>query len=207
MIQKYLDQLGKQTEIRGTCYLNEEYKKGLSKELICVRFNNLYASIIVQLFDNGILKDESIEKIRWFLKNRKDLKLTDEYYNWKLFVNGFFGKLPKNDAICVTEYLDLFYKDLIIEFGDQIVYIDCDTLFVKNNGYIINRIKELNISYDTISVPILWTEDKKRLVYILNNGEVEDIGFKFKSLKERRAYIGSVIQTEYRNDKLEKLGI
>jgi hypothetical protein len=213
MVKDFIDQLGRETEPRGTIYLPEDKKGFLYKDLTCIQLNNLYTNVIIQLYDNHIIDidRESADKIRWFLKNRNLLKVGSktEYTEWKIFVNSFFGKLSKEKQICVTEYMSIFYKELITKFQNDIVYIDCDVIFMKDNPLIIDYIKKLEVPFDYIKVPYFWAESKKRLIYSLNTGEIESKGFHFKnnSLLERQKHIRDIITIEVRNDKLNKIGI
>ena len=214
MIKEYISKLGKQNEVIATVYLDDINKGKLHKDLICVSLNGLYPNIILQLYDNFVIdiNKESAYKIRWFLKNKSTLKSvsTNEYGEWKIFINSFFGKkLNKQEQIFVTEYINLFYEDLIKEFQDDIIYIDCDMLFIKPKPIILEWIKKLDIPFDYIESPYFWIESKKRLIYALNNGEIESKGFSYKreSLLERKKVIEDIIKSEMRNDKLNEIGI
>jgi len=215
MIKEYISKLGKQNEVIATVYLNDINKGKLHKDLICVSLNVLYPNIILQLYDNFVINigKAEAEKIRWFLKNKSTLKSvsTNEYGEWKIFINSFFGgkELNKQEQIFVTEYINLFYEDLIKEFQDDIIYIDTDMLFIKPKPIILECIKKLDIPFDYIESPYFWIESKKRLIYTLNNGEIESKGFSYKreSLLERKKVIEDIIKSEMRNDKLNEIGI
>ena len=73
---------------------------------------------------------EDIERVQWFLKNRKELKSLppSEYEKCKIFSNSLYMKIK---SPYVVEYVDMFYTDLIEKYGDLIIYNDVDDLYLK----------------------------------------------------------------------------
>lgn len=220
MIKKYLDQLNLDSERLVyknnpiNCYLSDIHSSKLHKDIICISFNSLYPNLIIQLSDNGLIRSTGVDKIKWFLENKQELKRlsltgsgSNEYTEWKKYVNSFFTRLSRKESVYLTYYLNLFYRDLLEKFNDDIIYIDTDTLFINNNKEIFKEIEKLDVGYVDNLVPYFWIENKKRLIYMLDDGEIESKGFKFESHKEKEKAIISIIITESRNDKLSQIGI
>ena len=115
------------------CYLPDNNRGRLYENITRIDFNSLYANIQIGLFNEGLIGKEwtdDIDRVKWFLKNRKELKLlpSGEYEKWKIHCNSLYDKIK---SPYVVEYVDMFYTDLIQKCGDLIIYNDVDVLYLK----------------------------------------------------------------------------
>jgi hypothetical protein len=104
------------------CYLPDNNRGMLYENITRINFNSFYTNIQIELFNEGLIGKEwkeDIERVQWFLKNRKELKLlpSSEYEKWKIFSNSLYMKIK---SPYVVEYVDMFYTDLIEKYGDLI---------------------------------------------------------------------------------------
>ena len=132
---KELDNLKFQSFItdKKICYLPDNNRGRLYENITRIDFNSLYANIQVGLFNEALIGKEwtdDIDRVKWFLKNRKELKLlqSGEYEKWKIHCNSLYDKIK---SPYVVEYVDMFYTDLIQKYGDLIIYNDVDSLYLK----------------------------------------------------------------------------
>ncbi len=190
-------------------YTNPYFKERLVEDVTQIDFNALYPSIQIALFNSGMIEEkwrEDIQRVEWFLKNRKEIKSlsSEEYTKWKTHCNSLYLKIK---SPYVVEYMNMFYSDLIDKYGDRIIYVDVDLLILNFNK---SEIKKLDLiseikdfEYDTTFINYFYIEDLKRYIKQDEFGEITTKGFK----EPKRQKLESVIKTEIRKRKLEKLGI
>lgn len=189
-----------------------DFSRGnLYEDVVQIDFNALYPSILIGLFEADLLEEkwkEDIERVKWFLKNRKDLKLlsnaSDEYQKWKVHCNSLYTKIQ---SPYVVEYMNLFYSDLIDKYGDVIIYIDVDLLILKikkSEFQTKEIIKELSdFSYDVTFINYFYAEELKTYVKQDEHGEISVQGY----TEPKREKLEALIKTEIRRRKLDNLGI
>lgn len=193
-------------------HLGDFSRGNLYEDVVQIDFNALYPSLLIGLFEAGLLEEnwkEDIDRVQWFLKNRKDLKLlskvSDEYEKWKIHCNSLYMKIQ---SPYVVEYMNLFYSDLIDKYGDLIIYIDVDLLILKikksefQTKEIINELNDF--SYDVSFINYFYIEDLKKYIKQDEHGEIAVSGFRDKAKKE---YLVNLIKQEVRRRKLNNLGI
>jgi len=222
MVKKFLEQALKVSDIkdRANCWLEDNHKEILYRDLTLIDFNSLYPHIITQLYNKGLIpesEEKYINKIKFLLENRLEIKENDpdEYYELRKFTNAYWGNLlrryhPKN-AQYVTDYLYNFYLDLIGDNPDNIVYADCDMIFINNiNDNILNKIKALDIPYNTGNIEYFYIENKKKLCYTDENNFIKTKGWGNNNLRsnvDKKRLLERIIIEARRNDKLLELGI
>lgn len=190
-------------------HLNPKSKQILHEDVTMIQFTSLYANLLISLFDEGMIDQkwkEDIDRVRWFLKNRKELKLlpSGEYDKWKTHCNSLFMKIQ---SPYVLHYMDLFYKDFIQKYEDKIIYIDVDLIIVNirkdefKRGFPMEEIDDF--SYTSESLVYFYIENMKRYIYLKYNGEIESKGIG----GDKKTQLQSLIKSENRMRKLEKIGI
>lgn len=192
------------------CYLPDNNRGMLYENITRINFNSFYTNIQIELFNEGLIGKEwkeDIERVQWFLKNRKELKLlpSSEYEKWKIFSNSLYMKIK---SPYVVEYVDMFYTDLIEKYGDLIIYNDVDDLYLKidkisfqTKEWII-ELKEFN--YDVEFINYFYAEDLKRYIEQEESGQINTKGFRDENKKQN---LLNIIKREVRRRKLENLGI
>ena len=194
------------------CYLPDNNRGRLYENITRVDFNSLYSNIQIGLFDEGLIGKEwkdDIDRVKWFLKNRKELKSlpshTGEYEKWKIHCNSLYMKIK---SPYVVEYVDMFYTDLIQKYGDLIIYNDVDALYLKIDKVSFQSkewITELkDFKYDIQFINYLYLEDRKKYIEQEESGQINTKGFRDENVKQN---LLNIIKREIRRRKLENLGI
>ncbi len=192
------------------CYLPDNNRGKLYENITRIDFNCLYANIQIGLFNEGLIGKEwkdDIDRVKWFLKNRKELKLlpSGEYEKWKIHCNSLYEKIKSS---YVVEYVDMFYTDLIQKYGDLIIYNDVDSLYLKIDKVSFESkewITELkDFKYDIQFINYLYLEDKKKYIEQEESGNINTKGFRDENKKQN---LLNIIKREVRRRKLGKLGI
>jgi len=192
------------------CYLPDNNRGKLYENITRIDFNSLYTNIQIGLFNEGLIGKEwkdDIDRVKWFLKNRKELKLlpSGEYEKWKIHCNSLYGKIKSS---YVVEYVDMFYTDLIQKYGDLIIYNDVDALYLKIDKVSFESkewITELkDFKYDIQFINYLYLEDKKKYIEQEESGNINTKGFRDENKKQN---LLNIIKREVRRRKLENLGI
>ena len=191
-------------------YLGDFSRGNLYEDLIKVDFNALYPTILIGLFEAGLIDEkwkQDIERVEWFLKNRSELKLLspNEYQQWKIHCNSLYMKIK---SPYVVEYLNIYYSDLLEKYGDRIIYIDVDLLIlnIKKSDFqtkeIIPELKDFN--YDVTFVNYFYAEELKRYIEQEESGVINVKGYRDENKKQN---LLNLIKTEIRRRKLDNLGI
>ena len=191
-------------------YLGDFSRGNLYEDLTKIDFNALYPTILIGLFEAGLIDEkwkEDIERVEWFLKNRSELKLLspNEYQQWKIHCNSLYMKIK---SPYVVEYLNIYYSDLLEKYGDRIIYIDVDLLMlnIKKSDFqtkeIIPELK--NFNYDVTFVNYFYTEELKRYIEQEESGTINVKGYRDETKKEN---LLNLIKREIRRRKLDNLGI
>jgi hypothetical protein len=191
-------------------YLGDFSKGNLYEDLTKIDFNALYPTILIGLFEAGLIDEnwkEDIERVEWFLKNRSELKKLspNEYQQWKIHCNSLYMKIK---SPYVVEYLNIYYSDLLEKYGDRIIYIDVDLLMlnIKKSDFqtkeIIPELKDFN--YDVTFVNYFYAEELKRYIEQEESGAINVKGYRDETKKEN---LLNLIKTEIRRRKLDNLGI
>jgi hypothetical protein len=70
---------------KNILFINPCYKEVLLEDVTRIDFTSLYPNLLISLFDEGLIDEkwkEDIDRVRWFLKNRKDLKRLSPPHIW-----------------------------------------------------------------------------------------------------------------------------
>ena len=186
-------------------YLGDFSRGNLYEDLIKVDFNALYPTILIGLFEAGLIDEkwkQDIERVEWFLKNRSELKLLSQ---WKIHCNSLYMKIK---SPYVVEYLNIYYSDLLEKYGDRIIYIDVDLLIlnIKKSDFqtkeIIPELKDFN--NDVTFVNYFYAEELKRYIEQEESGVINVKGYRDENKKQN---LLNLIKTEIRRRKLDNLGI
>ena len=189
-------------------YLGDFSRGNLYEDLIKVDFNALYPTILIGLFEAGLIDEkwkQDIERVEWFLKNRSELKLLSPNQQWKIHCNSLYMKIK---SPYVVEYLNIYYSDLLEKYGDRIIYIDVDLLMlnIKKSDFqtkeIIPELKDFN--YDVTFVNYFYAEELKRYIEQEESGAINVKGYRYENKKQN---LLNLIKTEIRRRKLDNLGI
>jgi hypothetical protein len=192
------------------CYLPDNNIGILYENITRIDLKSLYVYIQIGLFNEGLIGKEwedDIDRVKWFLKNRKELKSlpTSEYQRWKVHCNSLYMKIK---SPYVVEYVDMFYIDLIQKYGDLVIYNDVDSLYLKIDKISfqtkewINELKDF--IYDVQFINYLYIEDRKKYIEQEESGNINIRGFRDENKKEN---LLNIIKREIRRRKLDNLGI
>jgi len=192
------------------CYLPDNNIGILYENITRIDLNSLYVYIQIGLFNEGLIGKEwedDIDRVKWFLKNRKELKSlpTSEYQRWKVHCNSLYMKIK---SPYVVEYVDMFYIDLIQKYGDLVIYNDVDSLYLKIDKISfqtkewINELKDF--IYDVQFINYLYIEDRKKYIEQEESGNINIRGFRDENKKEN---LLNIIKREIRRRKLDNLRI
>jgi hypothetical protein len=199
--------------IRGKKILNiPDISRGMLYENITkINFISLYTYIQIGLFNEGLIDEKwkaDIDKVKWFLENRGDLFgviSANEYNELKIFTNSLYLKIR---SPYVTEYMDMFYTDLIEKYGDLIVYNDVDDLYLKIDKVSFQSkewITELkDFKHDVEFINYFYAEELKKYIEQEESGQINTKGFRDENKKQN---LLSIIKREIRRRKLDNLGI
>jgi hypothetical protein len=196
-------------------YLGDFSRGNLYEDVTQIDFNALYPTILIGLFEAGLLEEkwkEDIDRVEWFLKNRKELKRlaklnqtgTSEYEKWKIHCNSLYIKVK---SPYVVEYMNIFYSDLLENYSNKIIYIDVDLLIldIKKSDFqtkeIITELSHFN--HDITFINYFYAEELKRYIKQDESGEISFCGFK----DGKKETIEALVKREIRRRKLDRLGL
>ena len=192
------------------CYLPDNNRVKLYENITRINFNSFYTNIQIGLFNEGLIGKEwkdDIDRVKWFIKNRKELKSlpSSEYEKCKIFSNSLYMKIK---SPYVVEYVDMFYTDLIEKYGDLVIYNDVDSLYLKIDKVSFESkewITELkDFKYDVEFINYLYLENRKKYVEQKESGNINTKGFRDENKKQN---LLNIIKREVRRRKLENLGL
>lgn len=201
-----------QPTLYGTCWLNENEQRKLHKDVYKIELNSLYPNVLMQLYENNIvtLDENDYKRMKYFINNRKeflDEHTIEEYTQEKVWVNSYYGRLYRSQpmiAYYITEYVNQFHKFLLKKWEDNIIYIDVDTIIVKDNLTSIKwDVEDLKIPFDIEDVKHYYLKSKKRYAYNIGN-QIVVKGFRDRDIVQYEE-LKNLIVREVRNDKLDDL--
>ena len=190
-------------------HISNHARGNLYDNITRIDFNALYPNILIGLFNEGLLNEKwknDINKVKWFLENRSDLKLLspDEYGKWKIHCNSLYIKIK---SPYVVEYMNIFYSELIEKYGDLIIYIDVDRIYFKlskEEFQIKTNLEELNdFNYYVEFINYFYAEELKKYIEQDSFGQLACSGFK----EPNKTNLENLIKREIRRRKLDNLGI
>ena len=188
-------------------YLNPNCKNILLEDLIRIDFNNLYPSIILGLYNEGLIDtnfDSDMKKLKSFLENIEELKKKSQppypedplsYKLGRIHSNELYGKIK---SPLVVEYLLFIYSDIIKECSEDIVYIDVDMIICKKDI----DISKIPAKSEVSKIEYFYIENLKKYITFAN-GQLETRGHS----KFTNEDLLQLIKREIRNRRLNKLGI
>ena len=191
-------------------HISNHARGSLYENITRIDFNALYPNILISLFNEGLLNkkwENDINKVKWFLENRADLKRLnpDEYGKWKIHCNSLYIKIK---SPYVVEYMNVFYSELIEKYGELIIYIDVDRIYLKlkkEEFQSKTHIEELNdFNYNIEFINYFYTEELKKYIEQEESGAVNVEGYRDETKKQ---YLLNLIKREIRRRKLDNLGI
>jgi hypothetical protein len=191
-------------------HISNHARGSLYENITRIDFNALYPNILIGLFNEGLLNkkwENDINKVKWFLENRADLKLLnpDEYGKWKIHCNSLYIKIK---SPYVVEYMNVFYSELIEKYGELIIYIDVDRIYLKlkkEEFQSKTHIEELNdFNYNIEFINYFYAEELKKYIEQEESGVVNVEGYRDETKKQ---YLLNLIKREIRRRKLDNLGI
>ena len=191
-------------------HISNHARGSLYENITRIDFNALYPNILIGLFNEGLLNkkwENDINKVKWFLENRADLKLLnpDEYGKWKIHCNSLYIKIK---SPYVVEYMNVFYSELIEKYGELIIYIDVDRIYLKlkkEEFQSKTHIEELNdFNYNIEFINYFYAEELKKYIEQEESGAVNVEGYRDETKKQ---YLLNLIKREIRRRKLDNLGI
>jgi REP element-mobilizing transposase RayT len=190
-------------------HISNHARGNLYDNITRIDFIALYPNILIGLFNEGLLNEKwknDINKVKWFLENRTDLKLLspDEYGKWKIHCNSLYIKIK---SPYVVEYMNIFYSEMIEKYGDLIIYIDVDRIYLKlskEKFQAKTQIEELNdFNYYVEFINYFYAEELKKYIEQDSFGQLACSGFK----EPNKTNLENLIKREIRRRKLDNLGI
>jgi len=187
----------------GFVWINSDHKDVIIENLLVTDFTLMYPSIMYMMHDENIYSVDDIDKIKFFIENKENLKLLShsEYLKYKIEVNHIYGGLTRSGNITshlISKYLNLFYNELLENNPHNIVYIDTDRIISINSLNMLDC--PLTYSTDTLTLGII--KEKKK--YIVHDGnELKIKGYPTRKHEE----VKREVQSRIRQLQLEKLGI
>jgi hypothetical protein len=187
----------------GFIWINSDHKDVIIENILVTDFTLMYPSIMYMIHDENIYSVDDIDKIKFFIENKENLKLLShsEYLKYKIEVNHIYGGLTFSGNITshlISKYLNLFYNELLENNPHNIVYIDTDRIISINSLNMLDC--PLTYSTDTLTLGII--KEKKK--YIVHDGnELKIKGYPTRKHEE----VKREVQSRIRQLQLEKLGI
>lgn len=192
----------------GYNWINDSFKDKIVENATMTEFNLLYPNVLIKLYDEIYpitSEKDNFEKVRYFIQNRNNIKLTSDYLSYKTFINGFYGKLqmPVNISgriICslLSDYMYMVYDELL-SVNNNILYIDTDSIVHIGDIDFI----DLNLTFTQKPIDIIF-QAKKR--YVMNDNNTILVRGWGKNDKRPQELI-SEMKSLLRDRKLLKIGI
>jgi len=127
-------------------YANEKNRKIYFENVIKVEFENVFSKILIELIETAdvFCSKENFLKIYEFSfhlrKKINDVKYLDVRKLLKNFINftyGYFSIHSKTPEFIIglskiNGKINNFYNELIVDYFDNIIYIDTDKIYLKN---------------------------------------------------------------------------
>ena len=168
--------------------INSEYQSFLLQNFYELSFSGLYPELINKSIKSGLIEDNSsVRAFSYLWENRKKYKSLLSCQGWvvyKLWINWFYGNLPKvikdpdpcSNVIAASKNV----LNLVIDFADEWYYADTDQVYFYTSDLekfkgIIDSIK---IDYKIRNIKKGVFINKKH--FILGNEGTEIRGFKIK---------------------------
>lgn len=190
LIQKYIND----DIIRGGyCYLNNDVKGKVIKDVKFLSFNRLYSRIILLFYTEGLInipKDDA-KKIEYYLELTK---LDD---NARIFINGYFGRCNFNIRNKISSYCYLMIED-IIKRNNNIIYADTDSIFYIGDNICLYGI---DIPFEIAKIDYILFERIK--YYLFCDKKMNEFKVKGPKRDNKINEYMSNIKREIRNDKLK----
>jgi len=179
---------------------------GLESNIIKLKFNKLYAHLILQFFDEGLIKiqnitDPNLLNIK-FDELRELLKKDDYTNNENILLNSLYRLLDFHSAIRISGYMNSIMSYYWDKNYSSILYIDTDTIYLKK---IIDEdfIKSIGIPYKITYIDSIYFLREKSYLYE-ENLEIKVVNYKLSDVDE---HIISEMKSNIRNNKIKILGI
>src|SRR5579864_633184 len=112
--------------------INDYLKGSLIKDVIEISFNKLYANLILEFHNYGIIKIDDI--FVNILNNFFSLdKLSDEYKKLIGSINMLYGRLSPYDRNKINQFMGSIYDKIIESNPHNWLYIDTNFMYFANN--------------------------------------------------------------------------
>ncbi len=208
MINRFIKDILDQ-EYRGVyCYTNKSSINILYRNVKKMEFENMYANIAIDLYDNNILDkryidSKDINKLRYYLSNRDIIKDEnfEKYIELRDFTNSYYSKIYRNsqeNSTTIIKYAYNIINHIHITNQYSILNIDCDV--IHYNADLI--LTDIDISYDIVDVPYYKITDIRKTIEVNKSG-----GFKVRGYHKNKQLINEIneIKVEIREDNLKLL--
>jgi len=197
------------TKIYGTkLFLDNKYKGVLLESVKLYEFDTMYPHIILMMNHEGLIEslpDEWVRRLWNYLFNREGVKNSlseEEFINERGWVNSLYGKLssPKKSRLpgLLEKYTNLIYDDLLMDNPDNIIYIDCDIFFTKEEVKFRSP-----IPISCTEIPALLISEKKKYHYY----DGIEIRLKGRYMPKDEEEILNKMRPIVRRSKIDGLGI
>lgn len=204
LIEKYVNNInldGLDGPYYGSFIWIDELNKGMiHKNIKCIEFESLYQNLLIYFHDSGLLKSyninidiEIINKIRYFIDNKKTLPDSYRIESNELFSNLLFDRNSRKIIGIFTKYMKQYYKEIIEYNRDNILYIDTDQVFYIND---INMI-DINLPYNNLNID-LFIYDRIKKYCIIKDGI-----FKMKGIREKDKYKSKIVLSVKKSEKIK----
>ncbi len=208
-MDKYLDRLVYPVYYRGGyCALNEQMRGVVVEGVIEVSFNSLYPRLFLYLYDNGIFdkfdiniknKKDDISKLRYYYDN--NLWRENKLWINSIWSNGFRDITPQSFDL-FSQYMSMFYGDIIANIPYDWLYIDTDSMFiVGDEGMVHNMMRSVwfPFGFELGKVPFIFIDARKRYI----KSDLLPRGFSGKD--KRKDEILDIMKPHIRNRKLDDI--
>lgn len=201
------------TNFGGFCWIGDNIKGKLFKDINILSFTKLYPMLIVLMCEDNIIEDKSVLILKELLNKNKDDRTLDE----SIFINSYYYSLDVDNRYRVSTYTKLM-MEYILFLNKNIIYIDTDMIFYTGDEL---NMGDVDLPNTQCKFDYLIMDGRKKYViyepYTSSNGEEKfrvfgypmgrltnpDINIHLQQLESNK----SRILQEKRNDILESLGV